>query len=217
LFDVSLKVAAGEVAVLIGRNGAGKTTTLKAILGLIGPRRGRILFKGEDVSRWPVDRLARAGLGYVAEERRIFTQLTVAENLAVGARAAAGADAGWTVERLVGLFPNLATLLDRSAGRISGGEQQMLAIARTLMGNPDLVLLDEPSEGLAPLIVARMAEAVLAMKRAGLSILLAEQSLAFARAVGDRAYVLEKGCIVAEGPVAGLLADERVMRTHLAV
>jgi branched-chain amino acid transport system ATP-binding protein len=217
LTGLTLHVAAGEVVVLIGRNGAGKSTALKAILGLMGRRRGRVLFRGEDVSRWPVDRLARAGVGYVPEERRIFAGLSVAENLAVGARPPAADRPGWTLPRLLRLFPNLAELLARPAGRISGGEQQMLAIARTLMGQPRLVLLDEPSEGLAPIIVGRMAAAVAEMKAAGLSVLLAEQSAPFARAVGDRAYVLEKGRIVLDGDVARLLADPAVSRAYLAV
>lgn len=218
LFDVALKVGEGEVVVLVGRNGAGKSTTLKSVIGLVA-HRGHVLFEGVDVSSWPTDRIARAGVGYVPEDRRIFAGLTVAENLSVGARRLPGeaADAGWNESRVAALFPNLAPLLDRPAGRISGGEQQMLSIARTLMGHPRLIMLDEPSEGLAPLIVERMAAAVGEMKRAGLAILLAEQNVHFARSVGDRAYVIEKGRIRAEGPVGAVLADEAAARAYLAV
>jgi branched-chain amino acid transport system ATP-binding protein len=220
LFDVALKVNGGEVIVLVGRNGAGKSTTLKSVIGLV-EHRGHILLEGIDVSAWPTDRIARAGLGYVPEDRRIFAGLSVAENLSVGARPPAGEGAGkgarWDESRLVALFPNLAPLLDRPAGRTSGGEQQMLAIARTLMGHPRLIMLDEPSEGLAPLVVERMAAAIGEMKRAGLGILLAEQNVRFARSVGDRAYILEKGRIRAEGPVPTVLGDEAVARAYLAV
>ena len=219
LFDVALKVGAGEVVVLVGRNGAGKSTTLKSVIGLV-EHRGHILFEGVNVSAWPTDRIARAGLGYVPEDRRIFAGLTVAENLGVGRRPAGQGqhgEPGWDESRVVALFPNLAPLMDRPAGRISGGEQQMLAIARTLMGHPRLIMLDEPSEGLAPLIVARMAAAIGEMKAAGLGILLAEQNVRFARSVGDRAYILEKGRIRADGPVAAVLADEEVARAYLAV
>ncbi len=216
LFEVAFKVAAGEVVVLIGRNGAGKSTTLKSIIGLV-EHRGHVMFDGIDVSQWPTDRIARAGLGYVPEDRRIFAGLTVAENLGVGARRTARSERGWDESRIIALFPNLASLMDRPAGRISGGEQQMLAIARTLMGNPRLVMLDEPSEGLAPLVVERMAAAIGEMKAIGLGILLAEQNVPFARTVGDRAYVLEKGRIRAEGPVAAVLADEAMTSAYLAV
>ena len=216
LFDVALKVGAGEVVVLVGRNGAGKSTTLKSVIGLVA-HRGHVLFEGVDVSAWPTDRIARAGLGYVPEDRRIFAGLTVAENLDVGRRPAGPGARGWDESRVGALFPNLAPLMDRPAGRISGGEQQMLAIARTLMGNPRLIMLDEPSEGLAPLIVERMAAAIGEMKAAGLGILLAEQNVHFARSVGDRAYVIEKGRIRADGPIAAVLADETVTRTYLAV
>ncbi|MFO1153808.1 MAG: ABC transporter ATP-binding protein [Rhodospirillales bacterium] len=216
LFDVALKVRAGEVVVLVGRNGAGKSTTLKSVIGLV-EHRGRVLFGGIDVSAWATDRIARAGLGYVPEERRIFAGLSVAENLSVGARPGATGEPGWDERRIVTLFPSLAELMERPAGRISGGEQQMLAIARSLMGNPRLVMLDEPSEGLAPLVVQRMAVAIAEMKAAGLAILLAEQNVHFARSVGDRAYVIEKGRIRADGPAAAVLADDAAARAYLAV
>ena len=186
-------MAAGEAVALLGRNGAGKSTTLRSIIGLAPNTRGRVVFDGREISGMS-DRPDRpAGLGYVPEDRRIFTDLTIEENLAVGEQPPRPGAPRWTTERLFALFPNLAELRDRPAGQISGGEQQMLTIARTLMGNPSLIMLDEPSEGLAPLIVERMAAAVREMKREGLSVLLAEQNLRFARAVSDRAYIIEKG------------------------
>jgi branched-chain amino acid transport system ATP-binding protein len=217
LHGIGFAVAAGEVLVLIGRNGAGKSTTLKALIGLVPPSAGRILLEGEDIAGWPAHRIARAGLGYVPEERRIFTGLTVMENLEVGRRAPAPGQAAWTEERLFALFPNLAAMRDRPGGRMSGGEQQMLAIARTLMGNPRLILLDEPSEGLAPVIVEQMAAAIGEMKAAGVTVLLAEQNLHFAARVGGRAAVIEKGRIVWEGAMAALAGDEALRAAHLAV
>ena len=216
LFGVSLKLARGEVAALMGRNGAGKSTTLKAIMGLIPPRAGRVRFAGRDIAGLPPFRIARLGLGYVPEDRRIFTDLTVAENLEVGRRLAEGRDA-WTPERLFEVFPNLASMRDRRAAAMSGGEQQMLAIARTLMGNPEAVLLDEPSEGLAPFILELMAEAVLSMKRAGIAVLLSEQNFDFAAAVADRAYVIERGEIRYDGSMAALEADPTLRAQHLTI
>lgn len=217
LANVTLRVCRGEVAVLVGRNGAGKSTTLRSVLGLVDQRRGRVLFQGNDISALAVDAIVRLGIGYVPEDRRIFTDLTVAENLLVGEQPAREGLPAWTIERVVALFPNLAELLQRPAGATSGGEQQMLAIARTLMGNPALIMLDEPSEGLAPKIVEQMAAAVAEMKRCGLAVLLAEQNVHFARAVGDRAYILEKGRIQLEGPAALLLSDQGITRSYLAV
>lgn len=217
LFNLTLRVGVGEVVVLVGRNGAGKSTTLRSIVGLTDRRQGRILFRGIDISTLPTDEIARLGVGYVPEDRRIFTDLTVAENLMVGEQPARQGLPPWTPDRLYKLFPNLASLSRRPAGAISGGEQQMLAIARTLMGNPMAILLDEPSEGLAPKIVEQMAHAVVEMKRSGLSVLLAEQNVHFARAVGDRAYILERGTIHMEGSVARLLGDEGITRAYLAV
>jgi len=207
LFGVDLRLARGEVVALMGRNGAGKSTTLKAVMGLLPPRGGSVRFAGREIAGWPPFRIARAGLGYVPEDRRIFTDLTVAENLAVGRRAARGNRAAWTAERLYGVFPNLAEMRGRQASAMSGGEQQMLTIARTLMGNPEAVLLDEPSEGLAPVIVELMADAVLAMKAEGIAVLLSEQSFDFAAAVADRAYVIERGVIRFAGTMAAFEAD----------
>lgn len=217
LADVALEVAAGEVMVLLGRNGAGKSTTLKAIMGLVRPSAGRVAFEGRDIAGMEPFEIARLGLGYVPEERRIFTELTVMENLEVGRRAAPPGVTGWTPERLFALFPSLAAMRDRPGGRMSGGEQQMLTIARTLMGNPRLVLLDEPSEGLAPVVVERMAEAIRALKGQGLSILLSEQNLHFARAVSDRATIIEKGRIRWTGTLAALMAASGVREQYLSV
>ena len=216
LFDVSLKLARGEVAALMGRNGAGKSTTLKAIMGLIPPRAGRVRFAGRDIAGLPPFRIARLGLGYVPEDRRIFTDLTVTENLEVGRRPAEGRDP-WTPERLFEVFPNLASMRNRRAAAMSGGEQQMLAIARTLMGNPEAVLLDEPSEGLAPVILELMADAVLRMKREGIAVLLSEQNFDFAAAVADRAYVIERGEIRYDGSMAALDADPALRAQHLSL
>jgi len=192
LFDVALELGAGEVVMLAGRNGAGKSTTLKAIMGLI-ERAGEIRFNGQRVERLEPFEIARLGLGYVPEDRRIFTELTVAENLEVGRRAQRPSLPAWDEARLFALFPNLAAMRDRPGNRISGGEQKMLAIARTLMGNPLAVLLDEPSEGLAPIVVKQMAAAIGEMKRAGLSVLLCEENAQFAQSLVDRSYRIEKG------------------------
>ena len=212
LADVSLQVGAGEIAVLLGRNGAGKSTTLKSIVGWVPPRSGEILFDGRRIERLPMWRIARAGLGYVPEDRRIFTDLSVTENLEVGRQRS-----GWSVERVFALFPNLAEARDRPAGTISGGEQQMLAIGRCLMGNPSCILLDEPSEGLAPVIVDQLAAAVRNLKSAGVAVLLSEQSWRFAFAVADRAYVIEAGRIRYSGTMRELAADEAARARYLAV
>ena len=195
LFDVDLDVGDGEVVALLGANGAGKSTTLKAIMGLVPPSSGAIVFDGRPLAGLQPYEIARLGLGYVPEDRRIFTDLTVSENLEVGRQRPRGAAPAWTEERLFALFPALAPLRERRGGRMSGGEQQMLCIARTLAGNPSAVLLDEPSEGLAPLVVEQVARAILEMKRAGLAVLLAEQSRQFIGRVADRGYLLEKGVI----------------------
>jgi branched-chain amino acid transport system ATP-binding protein len=217
LRSVELSVQAGEVVVLLGRNGAGKSTTFKALIGLLRPSAGKILFDGTDIAgREPHD-IARLGLGYVPEERRIFTELTVMENLEVGRHAPRDGRQAWTPERLFALFPNLGEMRNRPGGRMSGGEQQMLTIARTLMGNPRLILLDEPSEGLSPLIVGQMAEAILALRAEGVAVLVAEQSLAFAAKVGHRAVVIETGRIVWSGTMPGLLADDAARAAHLSL
>jgi len=192
LFGASLTLGAGEVVMLAGRNGAGKSTTLKAIMGLI-ERTGEIRFNGERVDRLETFEIARLGIGYVPEDRRIFTELTVAENLEVGRRPARPGVPPWDEERLFALFPNLAAMRERPGARMSGGEQKMLAIARTLMGNPLAVLLDEPSEGLAPIVVRQIAAAIGDLKRAGLSVLLCEQNARFAERLVDRSYRIEKG------------------------
>ena len=195
LFDVDLDAREGEVVALLGRNGAGKSTTLKAIMGLVPPSSGEIAFNGASLRNLQPYQIARRGLGYVPEDRRIFTDLTVSENLEVARQPPRGAMPAWTEERLFALFPALAELRDRRGARMSGGEQQMLCIARTLAGNPTAVLLDEPSEGLAPVVVEQMARAIVELKRAGLTVLLAEQSRHFAGRVADRSYVLENGVI----------------------
>ena len=218
LFDIALGVGEGEVVELLGRNGAGKSTTFRSIVGLVENRSGRIEFEGKDVSREPTHAIVRGGLGYVPEERRIFTDLTVYENLEVGAKVAAGAGhAAWTPERLLAIFPNLAEMAGRRASQMSGGEQQMLSIARTLMGNPEAVLLDEPSEGLAPVIVELMAETVRRMKAEGIAVLLSEQNLGFASAVADRTYIIEKGAIRHEGSMAEIAADAALREAYLTV
>jgi branched-chain amino acid transport system ATP-binding protein len=217
LADVSLEVATGEVVVLLGRNGAGKSTTLKSIIGLVTPAAGEIEFAGTRIERFEPYRIAALGLGYVPEDRRIFTELTVRENLEVGRQPPRRNAPTWTPEKLFGLFPNLAEMTDRPGGRMSGGEQQMLTIARSLMGNPACILLDEPSEGLAPVIVDQMAAAIRSLKAEGLSVLLSEQNLHFAHEVSDRAYIIEKGRIRFAGTMAELAANEGVRAQYLAV
>lgn len=217
LFDVSFMVGEGEAVALLGRNGAGKTTTLRSIVGLVADRAGKIHFQGEDIMRMPTHEIGRRGLGWVPEDRRIFTELTVLENLEVGKQAPREGAPTWTPERLFELFPNLAEMRQRLGGRMSGGEQQMLTIARTLMGNPSLVLLDEPSEGLAPKIVEQMAAAILAMKREGLALVISEQNLRFARLISDRAVIIEMGRIRYAGTIAELEANPEIRDAYLAV
>jgi branched-chain amino acid transport system ATP-binding protein len=217
LFDVGLEVGAGEVVALLGRNGAGKSTTFRSIVGLVARREGQIIFEGTDVSKYPTHAIVRGGLGYVPEERRIFTDLTVEENLEVGRQPARPGAPQWSKDKLFTLFPNLAEMRNRPGGRMSGGEQQMLTIARTLMGNPSLVLLDEPSEGLSPKIVEQMAHAILTMKKEGLSILVSEQNLHFARLISDRTYIIERGRICYSGTMAELETRPDIRDAHLAV
>ena len=217
LHGVALTADAGEVLVVLGRNGAGKSTTFKALIGLLRPASGVVRFGGIDVAGWEPYRTVRAGVGYVPEERRIFADLTVMENLEVGRQKPRLGQAPWTAERLFDLFPNLGRMRDRPGGRMSGGEQQMLTIARTLMGNPRAILLDEPSEGLAPVIVDEMARAILALKTEGVTVLLAEQNFRFASRVADRAVVLESGRVAWSGTMAALEADETARRAHLSV
>lgn len=220
LHDISLHIGQGEVVALMGRNGAGKSTTLKSIMGLAPKRTGQIQFMGHSIVRRQPYQIARLGLGYVPEDRRIFTDLTVEENLAVARQAPRHWPDGraaltWTADMLYELFPNLATMGQRPASAMSGGEQQMLTVARTLMGNPFLILLDEPSEGVAPVIVEQMVAMILALKARGASILLAEQNIHFAQLVSDRAYVLEKGAIRYSGSMAELADNEDVRRSYL--
>jgi len=217
LFEVGLEVHAGEVVVLLGRNGAGKSTTLKSIAGLLRPRQGLVRFQGERIDGLEPFVIARKGLGYVPEDRRIFTELTVLENLEVGRQAPRAGVPVWNFARIGKLFPNLAEMPHRPGGRMSGGEQQMLTIARTLMGNPSCILLDEPSEGVAPVIVDQMAAAIAELKRQGVAVLLSEQNLHFAQEVGDRAFIIEKGRIAFQGSMEALSANDAVRSQYLAV
>jgi branched-chain amino acid transport system ATP-binding protein len=217
LAGVAFEVARGEVVVLLGRNGAGKSTTMKSIMGLVPPTAGRIAFEGAEIAGKQPFEIARLGIGYVPEDRRVFAELTVTENLEVGRQPPRGGAPEWTPEKLFALFPNLARMRERPGGQMSGGEQQMLTIARTLMGNPSLVLLDEPSEGLAPVIVEQMAKTILDLKREGLTVLLSEQNLHFARVVADRALIIEKGRIRFTGTMAELMADEAVRAQYLSL
>jgi len=216
LFGISLDVAAGECVCLLGRNGVGKTTTMRAIMGLTPPSMGRVVWKGQNIAGWPPFRIARAGIGFVPEDRRIFAELTVRENLEVAGQAA-GRPGRWTIGAVFALFPKLADLANRQGGYLSGGEQQMLTIGRTLMGNPELLLLDEPSEGLAPLVVENLLEQVSRLKREGLTILLAEQGVDFSLALADRVYVLEKGTVRFSGPAAELRDNTRLRDELLAL
>jgi branched-chain amino acid transport system ATP-binding protein len=217
LFGVSLAVKPGEAVALMGRNGAGKSTTMKAVMGLLQRTRGSIAFLDRPIRGLQPYRIARMGLGYVPEDRRIFSDLTVMENLEVGRQPARDGVEHWTPEKLFSLFPNLGEMPHRPGGSMSGGEQQMLTVSRTLMGNPSLVLLDEPSEGVAPVIVEQMAHMILELKKRGMAILLSEQNMQFAESVCDRAYVLEKGQIRFEGSMAQLAANDAVRRTYLGM
>ena len=213
LNGVSLTARAGEVVSLLGRNGAGKSTTLKAIVGLVEVTRGTIALGDRSLRGLPTHAISRAGIGWVPEDRRIFSDLTVRENLMVGETGARR----WSIDRIYALFPQLRALATQRGGSLSGGEQQMLTIARTLMTSPRLLLLDEPSEGLAPVVVKALAENIAALKREGLTILLSEQNLAFARRLADRAYIIEKVEIKFAGPFATLDAQPEVRRAYLSV
>lgn len=217
LFGLDLAVEAGQVVALLGRNGAGKSTTFRAIAGLLARRDGRVTFAGRDVSRDPTYAVVRRGLGYVPEDRRIFSDLTVEENLEVGRQPPRAGVPHWTPERLYDLFPNLGAMRRRPGGAMSGGEQQMLTIARSLMGNPSLVLLDEPSEGLAPKIVEDMAHAIRTLKREGLSLLVSEQNLHFARLISDRAVIIERGQVRFAGTIAEVEANAEICEAFLSV
>lgn len=217
LFGIDLDVADGEVMALLGRNGAGKSSLLKSVIGLVRPTAGSILFAGRDVAGEPAHRIVGQGLGYVPEERRIFTSLTVADNLEVGRRPPRAGLAAWTPERIYALFPALARMRRRLGREMSGGEQQMLAVARTLMGNPRMILLDEPSQGLAPRIVDGLAEALCALKQQGLTVLLCEQNVRFAERLADRVTVMETGQVRWRGTMAAFAADTAAQHDLLHV
>ena len=217
LHGVSVTVGEGEVVALVGRNGAGKSTTLKSVVGVVKPARGHVRFDGEDIARTPTYKVARKGISYVPEERRIFTDLTVRQNLQMGTASVKGQSTRWSRESVVELFPNLGDRMDARGRELSGGEQQMLAIGRALMSNPRLLLLDEPSEGIAPNIVEAMHHALAALKQQGVTVLLAEQSLEFVKGLADRGYVLDKGVVVHEGSLADMLQDSDMTKKYLAI
>lgn len=217
LSGVSLNVMPGEVVALLGRNGAGKSTTMKTIMGLVRAQSGDVQLDKRVVTRWNTHRICRAGVGYVPEDRRVFAALSVDENLEVGRQAARDGLTPWTHERLFELFPNLGRMRDRPGGQMSGGEQQMLTIARTLMGNPRLVLLDEPSEGLAPVIVDQMTNVIEALKSEGIALVISEQNVQFATRVADRAYIIETGQIRHQCTVEELERDEALRKQYLSV
>jgi len=216
LFGVSLSVERGEIIALLGRNGVGKTTTMRSIIGLTPPREGEVVWEGRDITGRAPHEIARLGIGFVPEDRRIFPELTAWENLDI-ARKPPDGGVPWTVERVCELFPDLAELMTRKGGYLSGGQQQMLTIARSLMGNPRLLLLDEPSEGLAPMVVQKLSRQIAALRDEGLSIVLAEQNLGFVLALCDRVYILEKGEVKFSGPVEELRGNEELARTYLTV
>lgn len=215
LFDVSLSVASGETVCLMGRNGAGKTTTFRSIMGLTWPKEGKVIFKGKDCTGMPPYKMAKMGLGFVPEDRRIFGPFTVGENLELG--KIPGRNGRWTMDTVFQQFPTMVSLKNRLGGSLSGGEQQMLTIARALMGNPDVLVLDEPSEGLAPVIVALLKELIISLKGADTTILLSEQNIRFAMGVSDRAVVIDKGHVVFTGTMEELRSQESVQKQYLAV
>ncbi len=218
LFDVSMEVNEGQVVCLLGRNGAGKSTTMRSIVGMAPPRSGSITFRGTELANMSSFAIARLGLGYVPEDRRIFPNLSVRENLEVGRKMGKEVqNMVWTVEKVFELFPVLREIIHRKGGHLSGGEQQMLSIARTLMGNPGLLLLDEPSEGLAPAVVKMLKEQLKKLQEGGITIILAEQNLRFVRGLGDRVYILEKGMVRYQGTMQKFLADEEIRHAYLAV
>lgn len=215
LFDVSLSIDQGETVCLMGRNGAGKTTTFRSIMGLTAAKSGRIVFKNKDCSRQPAFKMARMGLGYVPEDRRILGSFTVEENLELG--RIPGREGRWTLTTVLAHFPTLIHLRNRLGGALSGGEQQMLTIARALMGNPDVLVLDEPTEGLAPVIVSVLRELMMSLKKADTTILLSEQNIRFAMAVSDKVVVIDKGHVVYSGTVKEFRDQEAVQKKYLAV
>jgi branched-chain amino acid transport system ATP-binding protein len=217
LFDVGLSVHAGETMALLGRNGAGKSTTMKAIMGLAPPRRGTVRLRGEVISGSKPYRIARAGLGFVPEDRQVFPEHTVEDNLLIGRKTGPEGQDEWPLKRIYQVFPLLEPLRSRFAGRLSGGEQQMLAIARTLMGNPVLLLLDEPSEGLAPIIVQRIGELLRQLRSIGSTVLIAEQNMHFCLRLASHAAVIDKGQIVYTGTIDDLNANDDIRRRYLAL
>ena len=217
LFGVSLTVEPGACVALVGRNGVGKTTTMRSIMGLTPPQRGHVRFKGQEIGSLPPYRISRLGIGFVPEDRRIFPELTVWENLDIARRPRADGRAPWSEREVYALFPDLAEIGDRKGGVLSGGQQQMLTIGRTLMGNPELLLLDEPSEGLAPIVVDLLRDRIQQLKQTGLSLVLAEQNLEFVLALADRVYILEKGEVRFTGNAAELRANEAIIRQYLTI
>ncbi len=217
LFGVSLRVEEGEVVSLLGRNGVGKTTTLRSIMGLTPPSSGSIKLKGEEIAGKPPYQISQLGIGFVPEDRRIFSDLTVWENLDVAVKSSRGRGNLWTLERVFSLFPALRPIQNRRGGFLSGGEQQMLTIARTLMGNPDLLLLDEPSEGLAPIVVQQLGEQIKKLRQEGMTILLCEQNARFSLDLCDRLYILEKGGVRYQGTTEEFRKDEKAYKTYLAI
>ena len=217
LHDVAMTVGRGELVSLVGRNGVGKSTTMRGIIGLVPPKSGSIKWKDQEIARRAPHKNARDGLGYVPEDRRIFSSLTVWENLDVARLPARNGALAWDEDRVFDLFPDLKTFRDRPGGLLSGGQQQMLTIGRSLMGNPELLLLDEPSEGIAPLVVASIERKISELKAAGLSIVLAEQNLDFVLSLSDRCYVLEKGCVVFSGTADDLRTNQEVQDRYLHI
>lgn len=217
LFGVNLEVEKGQTMALLGRNGAGKSTTFKMIAGIAPPRRGSVLLDGKPVSGQPAYRIARAGIGYVPKDRQVFPEHTVDDNLVVGAKQGAKGEHHWSRERIYEVFPILSSMRTRLAGRLSGGEQQMLTIARTLMGNPDVILLDEPSEGLAPIIVQAIGELIKTLRGMGVTILLAEQNMHFCLGIATHATVIDKGQIVYRATIDELRRNEAIKQRYLAV
>jgi branched-chain amino acid transport system ATP-binding protein len=217
LFGISIEVDRGDVVALLGRNGVGKTTTLRSIMGLTPPQSGSIKWMAQEITGLPPHQIARMGIGFVPEDRRIFSDLTVWENLDVATRSAGSGGAGWSIARVFRLFPALGAISNRRGGYLSGGEQQMLTIARSLMGNPKLLLLDEPSEGLAPVVVQQLGKQISELKREGMTILLSEQNSEFSLGLSNRVYILEKGEVRFKGSVGEFMKDEETCRAYLTV
>jgi branched-chain amino acid transport system ATP-binding protein len=217
LQEVSLSIDGGEVVSLLGRNGVGKTTTLRSIMGLTPPQSGQIFFKGASVAGKPPFQIARMGIGYMPDDRRIFPDLTLFENLEIARRLSSKGKVQWTFEKIYDLFPVFVNMKARKGTQLSGGEQKMLAIGRALMKNPDLLLLDEPSEGLAPLIVQNLVEVLSRIREEGVTILLADQNLKFCRKTSDRGYILEKGRVQQQGLMEEIWENEEIVKKYLVV